>query len=62
MSRFFIGISKEHWVALTVFLVGGILQVVVGLSAVAFFQRLLDSIASAQQFADVLGILPVEAG
>jgi len=62
MFRSMLAICKKYWAALTAFLVGGILQLWVGLSAVAYFQRVLDGIASAGEFSDLSGVLLWFAG
>ena len=62
MSRSMLAICRRYWVALTAFLAGGILQLLVGLSAVAYFQRVLDGIASAGEFSELSGVLLWFAG
>jgi ATP-binding cassette subfamily B protein len=62
MLRSLLAICKRYWMALTAFLVGGILQVLVGLSAVSYFQRVLDGIASAGGFSELAGVLLRFAG
>jgi ABC-type multidrug transport system fused ATPase/permease subunit len=48
-----IRICRRYWVALLVFLVGGIAQTFIGLYAIALFQQLLDGLIGAQRFSDV---------
>jgi len=62
MFQSLLAICKKYWVALVAFLVGGILQVLVGLSAVSYFQRVLDGIASAGEFSELAGVLLWFAG
>lgn len=52
-----IRICQEHWLALVVFLVGGISQTVVGLVSITFFQRLLDGVVSVRQFSELSSTL-----
>jgi ABC-type multidrug transport system fused ATPase/permease subunit len=46
-------ICREYWLALAVFLVGGISQTFVGLYSITLFQRVLDGVVGAQQFSDL---------
>ena len=57
MFRTLLDICREYKWALSFFLIAGISQTFVGLYAISYFQRLVDSLTGARQFEDVLGIL-----
>ncbi len=57
MIKILFKICREYWLALIVFLIVGISQTFVGLYSIVFFQRLLDSITEARQFADLTNVL-----
>ncbi len=56
MFRTLLNICREYRWALAFFLIVGISQTVVGLFAISYFQRLIDSLSQAHQFSDVLGV------
>jgi ATP-binding cassette subfamily B protein len=57
LSRTLIKICKEYRWALAFFLTTGISQTFIGLYAISYFQRLIDSLAGARQFGDVGRVL-----
>jgi ATP-binding cassette subfamily B protein len=57
MFRTMIHICREYWLALLVFLVLGISQILVGLYAITLFQRLLDDIVAARHFSELSSTL-----
>ncbi len=56
MFRTLLNICKEYRWTLALFLIVGISQTFVGLFAISYFQRLIDSFSGARQFSDVLGV------
>jgi ATP-binding cassette subfamily B protein len=57
MFRTLLSICKEYRWALLFFLMAGISQTFVGLFAISYFQRLIDSLTRARQFSDVIGVI-----
>ncbi len=57
MFRTLLNICREYRWALAFFLIAGISQTFVGLYAISYFQRLIDSLSGARQFSDVSEVL-----
>ncbi len=55
--RTVVAICREYWLVVWVILTVGITQTFVGMYSLVFFQRLLDGLPSARQFADLLPAL-----
>lgn len=56
LLRTLLSICKAYRWALAFFLIAGILQTFIGLYAISYFQRLIDSLTEAYQFEDVLPV------
>ena len=57
LLRSLLSICREYRWPLAFFLVAGISQTFIGLYAIAYFQRLIDSFTAARQFGDVSAVL-----
>ena len=57
MVKTLLSICRKYWLALILFLIGGISQTLIGLYSIVVFQQLLDGVTTAQQFADIIHVL-----